>query len=245
MEERIAQAIYRLNVQKEKLEQMGFRLQQRDKEMFSKCIEAQLARDVARAKIYANECAEIRKIARIVLSSQLALERVVLRLQTVEQFGEVLNQIAPVIDVVEEMRGKVSGLIPEVANELDQVNSMLKDMSMEVGEVETSDIDVDAASEEAKKIMEESMAVAEEKMKESFPDMKELSAGKARVLPIPEGGDDRGRMEEALEDLVLSYIKEHDGRLSLSRCAFKLGLSPETVRAIVEKLREKGKILVE
>jgi len=41
---------------------MSFLLQQRDKEMFQKCIEAQFARDIPRARIYANECAEIRKM---------------------------------------------------------------------------------------------------------------------------------------------------------------------------------------
>jgi len=222
---------------------MSFLLQQRDKEMFQKCIEAQFARDIPRARIYANECAEIRKIARIVLSSQLALERVILRLQTIEQFGEVLTQIAPVIDVVEEMKDKVSGLIPEVANELDQVNSMLRDMSMEAGEVESETIDVEAANEEAKKIMMESMAIAEEKMKESFPDIKDLSISRMRVLPISEGGEELKNMN--LEELVLEYIKSNNGYLSISKCASILGVSPRKVKETVEKLRSNGKIIVE
>jgi len=222
---------------------MSFLLQQRDKEMFQKCIEAQFARDIPRARIYANECAEIRKIARIVLSSQLALERVILRLQTIEQFGEVLTQIAPVIDVVEEMKDKVSGLIPEVANELDQVNSMLKDMSLEAGEIESENIDVEAANEEAKKIMLESMAIAEEKMKETFPDIKDLQMSKMRVIPISEGGEDVKKVN--LEELVLEYIKSNSGYLSISKCASTLGVHPKKVKEAVEKLRSNGKIIVE
>ncbi|MBS7657791.1 MAG: hypothetical protein QXR82_03095 [Candidatus Bathyarchaeia archaeon] len=211
--------------------------------MFQKCIEAQFARDIPRARIYANECAEIRKIARIVLSSQLALERVILRLQTIEQFGEVLTQIAPVIDVVEEMKDKVSGLIPEVANELEQVNSMLKDMSLEAGEIESENIDVETANEEAKKIMLESMAIAEEKMKETFPDIKDLQVSKMRVIPISEGGEDIKRIN--LEELVLEYIKSNNGYLSISKCASILGVPPKKVKEAVEKLRNDGKIVVE
>src|SRR5438132_354904 len=102
LKERVDQALYRLATQKEKLEHMSSRLQQRDKEMFQRCIGAQLSKDSAHAALYANECAEIRKMAHITLSSELALERVVLRLQTIEEFGDIMPRIAPVIGVEEE-----------------------------------------------------------------------------------------------------------------------------------------------
>src|SRR5436853_4592108 len=44
LKERVDQALYRLATQKEKLEHMSSRLQQRDKEMFQRCIGAQLSR---------------------------------------------------------------------------------------------------------------------------------------------------------------------------------------------------------
>jgi len=114
LKERIAQALFRLGSQKEKLEHMSARLQQRDKEMFQRCIGAQLSKDTAHAALYANECAEIRKMAHLTLSSELALERVILRMQTVEEFGDIMAQIAPVIGVVRETRGRIAGVIPEV-----------------------------------------------------------------------------------------------------------------------------------
>jgi len=57
-------------------------------------------------------------MAHLTLSSELALERVILRMQTVEEFGDIMAQIAPVIGVVRETRGRIAGVIPEVANEL-------------------------------------------------------------------------------------------------------------------------------
>ena len=124
--------------------------------MFQRCIGAQLSKDTAHAALYANECAEIRKMAHITMSSELALERVILRLQTVEEFGDVMAQLAPVIGVVRETRGRIAGVIPEVAGELGEVNSMLSDMSLETGEVQDQDIEMAASNSEARKVLEES-----------------------------------------------------------------------------------------
>src|SRR5437667_12708711 len=87
LKERVDQALYRLATQKEKLEHMSSRLQQRDKEMFHRCIGAQLSKDSALAALYANECAESRKMDDITPSGQLALERVLLRHHNREEFG--------------------------------------------------------------------------------------------------------------------------------------------------------------
>src|SRR3989441_5196903 len=183
LKERIAQALWRLNSQKDKVEHMSTRLQMRDKEMFQRCIGAQLSKDTAHAALYANECAEIRKMAHITMSSELALERVILRLQTVEEFGDVMAQLAPVIGVVRETRGRIAGVIPEVAGELGEVNNMLSDMSIETGEVgQDQSFDMAASSTEARKVLEESSAIASQQMKERFP---ELPLPEARQ-PVPE-----------------------------------------------------------
>src|SRR5574337_342955 len=65
LKERTGMAIYRLKVQQNKLENAALRMQQHDKEIFDKCVNAQLAHDSARAAMYANECAEVRKIAKV------------------------------------------------------------------------------------------------------------------------------------------------------------------------------------
>src|ERR1700745_1519452 len=175
LKERVDQALYRLATQKKKLEPMSSPLPQGDKEMFQRCIGAQLSKDSAHAALYANECAEIRKMAHITLSSELALERVVLRLQTIEEFGDIMAQIAPVIGVVRETRGRIAGVIPEVASELGEVNEMLSDMSLETGQVQDKDLDMQASSSEARKVLEESNVIASQQMKERFPE-----------LPVPE-----------------------------------------------------------
>ncbi|MEM2122109.1 MAG: hypothetical protein QXE79_00565 [Candidatus Bathyarchaeia archaeon] len=211
---------------------MANKLQQRDRDMFHKCVAAQLSKDLARAKVYANECAEIRKIAKIVLTSQLALERVIIRLQTIEEFGEVLVQVAPVMEVVKETKGKIAGIIPEVALELEDVNTMLHDMSLETGEVEAHEDALGSISDEAVKVLNESSMIAEEMMKEKFPEPRMSNS-----IVISEGGE-----PTAIEELVIQYIKNKKGKLSLSKCAAELGIPVQRVKSILAKLMNEGKI---
>lgn len=256
LKERVDRALYRLATQKDKLEHMSSRLQQRDKEMFQRCIGAQLSKDNAHAALYANECAEIRKMAHITLSSELALERVVLRLQTIEEFGDIMAQISPVIGVVRETRGRIAGVIPEVASELGEVNEMLSDMSLETGEVQDQQPDLAASSAEARKVLEESSVIASQQMKERFPELPtpEPLQQASRVAPqtsdlrVPIAVSADGEEEavfQPLEDRLLGYIKSHNGELSINSCSSDLSVPAEDVRKSLQKLRDDGKIVMD
>ncbi len=256
LKERIDQALYRLGTQKEKLEHMSSRLQQRDKEMFQRCIGAQLSKDSGHAALYANECAEIRKMAHITLSSELALERVVLRLQTIEEFGDVMQQLSPVIGVVRETRGRIAGVIPEVAGELGEINEMLSDMSLETGQVQQQDPDLQASSADAIKVLEESSLIASQQMKERFPELPVPPPRQvAPIAPTPAAPETRipiaiaanGEEEEAppLEERLMGYIKSHNGELNLSSASTFLSVSTDDVRRSIQKLKDDGKIVTD
>ena len=216
---------------------MSARLKQRDQEMFQRCIGAQVAKDSSHARIFANECSEIRKIAKVVLASQLALERAILRLQTVEEFGDVLVQIAPVINVVKETKSHIAGVVPEVGNELEEVNAMLSDMSLEAGEAEAPGAEPEINNDEARKVLVESATIAEEKMKEQFPSIPEMEQIPEKLVLIPDGGT-----AIPLEEAVLSYVRDHNGEFSLVDCSTCLGTSSEDVKRAMLKLRDEGRI---
>ena len=231
---------------------MSTRLQQRDKEMFQRCIGAELSKDTAHAALFANECAEIRKMAHLTLSTELALERVTLRLQTIEEFGDVMAQIAPVIGVVRETRGRIAGVIPEVASELGEVNNMLSDMSLETGEVQDQGLDLSISSSEARKVLEESNAIASQQMKERFPELPLPDAHTAREArpeaKVPVAVAATGEEEVAstpLEDRLLDYIKAHNGELTINTCSAELSAPTDQIRRSLQKLKEDGKIVVD
>lgn len=246
LKERVASATFKLDAQLDKLEHMYTRLQQRDTELFQRCIGAQVSKDPAHAKIYANECAEIRKIAKVVLGSQLALEKVILRLQTVEEFGDIMVQMAPVMGIVKETKTKIAGIVPQVANELEEVNTMLGDLTLEAGEASPTSLPIETSDEEAKKVLEETGLIAEQKLRDHFPELPSLEATVQRQpLQVLEPATHGSVVDTGIEDLVYDYARKHDGEMSIQSCANELGRTPEEIKNALGRLRDTGKIVIE
>ena len=170
VKEKIALSIHRLKIQSNRLESSAIRMMQRDKEFFARCVQAQMQKDLPRATMYANECAEIRKMAKVVLSSQLALEKVLVRLETVQEFGDIAALMRPVSEVIDSIKGQIAGVMPEVSFELSRIGEVLDEVVMEVGEASGFEQGV-AVSSEAEAILKEAGAVAEQRMKEKFPEL--------------------------------------------------------------------------
>ena len=243
LKERIAHASFRLQSQLEKLEHMYSRLQQRDRELFQRCVGAQVSKDVAHAKVYANESAEIRKIAKVVLGSQLALEKVILRLETVVEFGSIMVQMAPVMSIVKETKSKIAGIVPQVAMELEEVNDTLADLTSEATtEIGSTELPIEATDNEAKKVLEETGLIAEQRLREHFPDLPSLEIPATRPVPIAETATISGKFNGDLQERVYQYAKQHEAQLSIQACAKDLGTSPEAIQTALERLRDIGKI---
>jgi division protein CdvB (Snf7/Vps24/ESCRT-III family) len=242
LKERIEHASFRLHAQLEKLEHMYTRLHQRDTDLFQRCVGAQLSNDLGHARIYANECAEIRKIAQVVLGSQLALEKVILRLETVEEFGTIMSQIAPVMGIVKETKSKIAGIVPQVASELEEVNNMLGDLTVETGEVTANTLPIETTDTEARKVLEETGLIAEQKLHEHFPDLPSLESPQVPIaepaIPLPD-------MEATIDDQVYEYARKHDGEMNVESCAQELHASPVQVKTAIQRLRENGKVVIE
>jgi division protein CdvB (Snf7/Vps24/ESCRT-III family) len=171
MKEQINSALYRMKVQQNKLESASMRMQQHDRDIFSKCVNSQMAHDTARAAMYANECAEVRKMAKVTLQCQLALEQVSLRLETIEEFGNIAQMMAPVANVVHSIKNQISGVIPEVGFELNQIGEVLNGVVIDAGEATGTSYDAEASGAEAQKILGEANTIAEEHMKDRFPEL--------------------------------------------------------------------------
>jgi len=171
LRERLTNSVYRMQVMRHRLEDTGNRLAQKDRDMFNKCVNAQMAKQTDRAVIYANELVEMRKIAKLILRSQMALEQVELRLETIRDFGDVAVNLAPVVGVVHTIKNELVGVMPEVSYELGTIGETLNSLVIEAGDFTGEGYDIEATSEEATRILSEANAVAEQKMKERFPEL--------------------------------------------------------------------------
>lgn len=169
--DRIAICIYRLKAQKAKIAGRVARMEQRDREFFAKCVAAQTTKDSARAAMYANECAEVRKMARLTLRCEFAIEQTILRLETVEELGDIAAMMGPAAGVIQAIRTQVQGVMPQVSFELGTIAETLNDVALGVGEASVPGYDIAVSDEQAQTILTEAGALAEESMRERFPEL--------------------------------------------------------------------------
>ncbi|MEM0174438.1 MAG: cell division protein CdvB1/B2 [Sulfolobaceae archaeon] len=178
---RLITAHYKLKTTINRLESYISRLQERDRTLFERVVEAHMNKDTMRAAMYANEIAEIRKITKQLLVTQIALEQVELRLETVTELGDVFTSLIPVIGVIRELKAAIRGVMPELSFELAELEEGLQEVVLEAGEFTGSRIDFSATSPEARKILEEAAVIAEQRMKERFPELPSMVTTKQNL----------------------------------------------------------------
>jgi division protein CdvB (Snf7/Vps24/ESCRT-III family) len=173
-------AIRRIELQVQRLDQASDRFSERDKKIFSRIVEAYTKHDMARANVFANELAEIRKMEKMIMHGRLALEQIVLRLRTVSELGDIVTTLAPAVGVLRTVKSGMASIFPEAERELGQIGNLLNGIIIDAGQSTGLTINFDTANEDAQNILAEASSVAEQKIKEKFPD---LPAG------IPEVGE--------------------------------------------------------
>jgi division protein CdvB (Snf7/Vps24/ESCRT-III family) len=170
---RFTEIMMALRLQADKLSRTAARLSARGKELFEQCVRAQQEGDVSRATVYANEIAQLRKMTRVVMRSQLSLEKVILRLETVKEFGDVMHVLGPAAAIIRQVQSDLSGVVPEVSQNLKYVDEVLENLIAEVGSVTGTTTTVTVSDPEAQKILQEAAEIAAQRMKTVFPDVPE------------------------------------------------------------------------
>jgi division protein CdvB (Snf7/Vps24/ESCRT-III family) len=156
----------------------------RDRSLFEKIVQAQEKHDNRRAKIFADELAEIRKQRNLLMNAKLSLDNVALRLRTVFEFGNFVSAVSPVVGTLQNIKKGISGIMPEVGNELGDVGLRLNDLVVEMGQGTGTAFDFEVSSEDAQKIIEEAAIIAENRMKMKLPELPTEESGQGGHLVI-------------------------------------------------------------
>lgn len=80
-----------------------------------------------RAAICANEISEVRKIIQFLHSVELAIERVVLRLETVKELSEIVVDLKPALRLLQSVSQELISVLPDVSSELCKVNDTISE----------------------------------------------------------------------------------------------------------------------
>ena len=82
----------------------------------------------SRAKALANELSNIRRVQRTTQNVGLALEVVVIRFSTINEFAMVMETINPTIEVVRDIQKEISNVVPSANGVISEVSSITSDV---------------------------------------------------------------------------------------------------------------------
>lgn len=157
---KIEETVSRLEVIRARLRSRIRELEARGKQLFDLIVKAQAERENDKAVMYANELAELRRMVRKAVHSELALEGVVYRLQSLRDFNEVGDALAPLKEVLIAVGGDLRGVAPKVSESIRSILDSLDEVSVEVGTVPEMWYTSPTLNEEAQRILAEASEIA-------------------------------------------------------------------------------------
>ena len=166
----ILQTVRQLKIQQTRLEQATIRLRERDRVLFNACVTQVRMKRPERATICATELSEVRKILKLVMQCQLALERIVLRLETIKEVSEIMADLKPALRSLHTLTETLVNVMPDVAQELEKVNESISETLAVTKLSSTDSIEpLTVKTRAGEEILSEVSAVLEKQISEQLP----------------------------------------------------------------------------
>ncbi len=182
-----SKSIYTLRIQQRKLEQASYRLKERDRILFESCTGALKRNNKERASMCANEIAEIRKMLKFLYSVQLAIERVILRLETLKELSDIVVDLKPALKLLQNVSSDLFQVLPDVSSELNNVNDTIRE-TLCATKISADDslIPVGKKTEAGEEVLNEVSSFLEQRLSDSLPEPPEAIAAEEKAAPIRE-----------------------------------------------------------
>jgi division protein CdvB (Snf7/Vps24/ESCRT-III family) len=125
----------------------------------------------SRAKALANELSNVRRVQRSTQNVSLALEVVVIRFSTINEFAVVMETIDPTVELIKDIQRDISNVVPSANGIVSEVSSITSDvlvnsnLKLDIAKVPTS-MDSEAIS-----ILNEVEGLLEDEAKVRLPEI--------------------------------------------------------------------------
>jgi division protein CdvB (Snf7/Vps24/ESCRT-III family) len=169
----IAGATSVVNNQLSRLRILDKKFAEMDKDFQRKITQSIKSGNNSRAKALANELSNIRRVRSSTQNVGLALEVVVIRFSTINEFAMVMETINPTIELIKEIQRDISTVVPSANGMISEVNSIASDVlinsnvKLDINKIPTP-IDTDAIS-----ILNEVEEMLEDEAKIRLPEIPE------------------------------------------------------------------------
>jgi len=135
----------------------------------------------------ANEIAEVRKLLKFLYSVQLAIERVVLRLETLKELSDIVIDLKPALKLLQNVSSDLFQVLPDVSSELNNVNDAIRETLCATKiSADESLIPVGKKTAAGEEVLNEVSSFLEQKLSEALPEPPEAIIAEARAAPIRE-----------------------------------------------------------
>jgi len=142
-------------------------LDEKDAKLFSRIVLAKKNHDSMTGKVLANELVELRKNKKILSTMKLSLEQVNLRLSTVQDLGDTMVSLRPILATMNALKPALGRIMPEVSREFESLFGILNESIS--GSFEGSFESDSVSNEETENILREAAAVAGNRIGDKFP----------------------------------------------------------------------------
>jgi len=124
-----------------------------------------------RAAICANEIAEVRKITKFLYHVELAIERVILRLETIKELSDIVFDLKPALKLLQGVSQELFEFLPDVSSELSKVNEEISETLYSTRiTADESIIPVNRKTPGGEEILKEVSSFLEQKVAEKLPE---------------------------------------------------------------------------
>jgi division protein CdvB (Snf7/Vps24/ESCRT-III family) len=185
----IAGATSVVNSQLSRLRMLDKKFAAMDKDFRYKITQSIKSGNNSRAKALANELSNIRRVRNTTQNVSLALEVVVIRFSTINEFAMVMETINPTIELIKEIQRDISTVVPSASGMISEVNSITSDvlvnsnLKLDINKIPTP-IDADAISilNEVEEMLEDEVKVRLPEIPTSIQEIRENKVAEKTVL---------------------------------------------------------------
>ncbi len=267
MREKLTLAIRGIEIHRRHLENLRIRLGGRRRALFEALMDSIAKRDDMKATVYADEHAEIKRVLKVITSSEVALIQIKTRLESMSDIGDAFYHMKSAFGMVSKVSKSVANIVPSLENVTNGVNDAISTTLIQLGKISpNSPLSFNLENDSSSEIVETAKryALETQQKQQDVPPLDELETH----LPIHVGDESYDRVAIAagvgnfsssfdnefkpatlsiprkrqIEDQVRSYVAKRGGSFDVLDAAFSLGLPVEEVETAALTLAGKGKI---
>ncbi len=169
----------KIQVQIDQLEELGRINRLKDIEIFTKLTDSLKDNNTQHMTLLSSELTHSRQMARVLLLSSVSLEKLISKISSAFNFGNLVMVLSPSMAVIKNLRSSITPHVPEMEGELGIISELLSGILVDAGQVGGFTINFEKANEQAVQFLEEVSKVIDQKMKDEFSEVPELP-----VIPI-------------------------------------------------------------